>query len=110
MDEMRMLGRNIQIDIAKQGISEEQLAESLGYTSREMKRIYEGKHMLLQNDIKAIAKALGEDVEDLMEKRGNEEYAAAFDCMGHFSSEENEDFILDLMDIYVEVKEKVLKL
>lgn len=110
MDRSRMLGRNIQLDMAKKGIPEEVFASELGYTISELKKLLEGKMIIARKDLENIAKCLGESFEELTIVRRAEEYEAIFDCMGSFSDEENEDRILNLIDMYIELKERACQL
>ncbi|MDE7224196.1 MAG: helix-turn-helix domain-containing protein [Acetatifactor sp.] len=110
MDRSRMLGRNIQLDMEKKGISEDVFAVELGYTISELKKLLEGKMIIAKTDLENIAKCLGETFEELTSMRDTEDYEAIFDCMGSFSDEENEDRILNLIDMYIELKERACQL
>lgn len=110
MDRSRMLGRNIQLDMEKKAICEKDFAQKLGYSLSELKKLLEGKMLLAKKDLENIALQLGESYDDLVTERSKEEYEAIFDCMGYFSDEENEDRILDLIDMYIELKEKACEL
>jgi len=105
-----MLGRNIQLDMEKKAICEKDFAQKLGYSLSELKKLLEGKLLLAKNDLENIALQLGESYDELVRERSKEEYEAIFDCMGYFSDEENEDKILDLIDMYIELKEKACEL
>ena len=65
---------------------------------------------MLTKRLENIALQLGESYDDLVTERSKEEYEAIFDCKGYFSDEENEDRILDLIDMYIELKEKACEL
>ena len=110
MDRSRMLGRNIQLDMEKKGISETDFASKLGYSLSELKKLFEGKMLIARHDLKNIAHCLNETYEELVRVRSKEEYEAIFDCMGSFSDEENEDKILNLIDMYIELKERACQL
>lgn len=110
MDRMRMLGRNISMDMERNHISEDAFAERLGYSVRELRKLLEGKLMIVKSEVERIAECLGETYEALTKERGKEEYQQMFDCMGSFSDEENEDFILDTIDMYIEIKERANEL
>lgn len=110
MDRSRMLGRNIQLDMEKKGIPEDVFASKLGYTISELKKMLEGKMIIAKSDLENIAKCLGETYAELICARDTEEYEAIFDCMGSFSDEENEDKILNLIDMYIELKERACQL
>ena len=43
MDRVRMLGRNIQLDMEKMGIGEDEFAQKLEYSLSELKKLFEGK-------------------------------------------------------------------
>lgn len=66
--------------------------------------------IIARKDLENIAKCLGESFEELTIVRRAEEYEAIFDCMGSFSDEENEDRILNLIDMYIELKERACQL
>ena len=110
MDRSRMLGRNIQLDMEKHDISEAEFASNLGFSIAELKKILEGKMLLAKKDVENIAQHLQETYDELVRERTREEYESIFDCMGSFSNEENEDKILNLIDMYIELKEKACQL
>lgn len=110
MDRSRMLGRNIQLDMEKKSISEKDFASTLGYSLDELRKIFEGKMIIARNDLEKIARCLSESYEELISVRTKDEYEAVFDCMGSFSDEENEDKMLDFIDMYIELKERVCEL
>lgn len=110
MDRSRMLGRNIQLDMEKLGIPETEFAAKLGYSLSELRKLFEGKLLIARTDLTKIAAQLNESYEELTRIRSKDEYEAIFDCMGCFSDDENEDKILDLIDMYVELKERACQL
>ena len=110
MDRSRMLGRNIQLDMETKGISEVDFASKMGYSIPELKKLLEGKMLVAKQDLERIANCLEETYEDLVRMRTKEEYEAIFDCMGSFSDEENEDKVLNLIDMYIELKERACQL
>lgn len=110
MDRSRMLGRNIQLDMEKNDISEVEFASNLGFSIAELKKILEGKMLLAKSDLENIAQYLRETYDELVRERTKEEYESIFDCMGSFSNEESEDKILNLIDMYIELKEKAYQL
>ena len=110
MDRSRMLGRNIQLDMEKLGIPEMEFASKLGYSLSELRKLLEGKMLIARSDLERIAMQLNESYEELTRVRTKDEYEAIFDCMGSFSDDENEDKILDLIDMYIELKEKACQL
>lgn len=110
MDRSRMLGRNIQLDMEKLGIPEMEFASRLGYSLSELRRLFEGKVLMARHDLEKIAMQLNETYEELIRVRTKDEYEAIFDCMGCFSDDENEDRILDLIDTYIELKERAYQL
>lgn len=110
MDRSRMLGRNIQLDMEKLGIPEMEFASKLGYSLSELRKIFEGKMLMARHDLEKIAMQLNESYEKLIQIRSKDEYESIFDCMGCFSDDENEDKILDLIDTYIELKERACQL
>ena len=110
MDRVRMLGRNIQLDMEKMGIGEDEFAQKLEYSLFELKKLFEGKLLVAKKDLDKIAEALNESYDELIRERNREDYNAVFDCMGTFSDEQNEDRILDLIDMYIELKEKAYQI
>ncbi len=110
MDNARMLGRNIQLDMIKKGIDEKDFANQLEFSLSEVKKLLEGKLLIVKKDLEKIACALNETYDELIRKRSKEEYQLVFDCIGSFSDDENEDRILDMIDMYIEIKEKSCKL
>ena len=106
MDYTRMVGRNIQLIMKEKNIEKNEMANRLHYSYAEICRLLEGKLLLLPQQMKEIANLLGVQTLDLKRERSREEYGAFSDCMGFFSDETKEDDILDIIDMYIDVKEK----
>ena len=100
----RNLGVNIFVLMQNSGISREDLAEKLNYTYRDMCRILEGKLMLPPVEIEKIAKFFGKTKKELLNYKADK-LVPELQYMEEFSSIDNLNKILDMLDNYVELKE-----
>lgn len=102
MNRLRDIGNNIRWQLNVKNISRERFCKKLNYSEIELDKLLEGRLAVFSSDINDIASFFSTDKEDLVEyypQRDN------LHCMGNFSSKENKDKILDLFDMYCNLKE-----
>lgn len=101
----RVLGHNIESKINSTCGSINDFASKVNFSVRDLHKICEGRLSLAPRDLYAISNALNIDVSDIIEQdKFQDKYV---DCMGKFKNSDNQDKILDLIDMYIDLKESV---
>ena len=100
----RKLGINVFELMQKAGISLENFAEQMEYSTKDVWNVIEGKKLLPPVELERIAKCLGTTKSELVNYQTNGRLPE-LQYMKEFSNPENLDKILDLMDEYVECRE-----
>ena len=100
----RMLGDNINDLMQKAEIRPEVVAKQLNCNLNDVWNILEGKVVVIPDVLNKIAECLGVSEEDLV-KTDIDGYLSRVECLENFSNPDNYDFILDLIDEYVELVE-----
>ena len=90
----RVFGNNVKLFISDKNLSEQTVAEHLGYSKYDLWKIMDGRLFL---------------DEDLYMPRSEEKYHAAgcIECRGEFSHADTKAYILDLLDVYCDVQELI---
>ena len=106
-EKIRLFGNNLQVFLKKKNIPPEHLAEQLGYSVQEMRRIIDARLFLTMEEREDIANALGITIDDLYQVQDDKTYelAGCLECRGEFSRPEHKKKILDLFDVYCDVQE-----
>ena len=102
----RKLGVNIYTLMRKNNISPENFAGHCGYTLKDTWNIIEGKIMLPPFELEKISNFLG-TTRDCLLNQETDVLVPELQYMKEFSNPDNLDYILDLMDEYVELIESV---
>ena len=99
----RVFGNNVKLFISDKNLSEQTVAEHLGYSKYDLWKIMDGRLFLDEDEKRDIAEELQTTVEDLYMPRSEEKYHAAgcIECRGEFSHADTKAYILDLLDVYV---------
>ncbi|MCM1430719.1 MAG: helix-turn-helix transcriptional regulator [Muribaculaceae bacterium] len=107
----RIFGNNIQVFLKDKGIQPEYLAEQLGYSVQEVRRIMDARLFLTMKERQDIADALGVTIEELYQVRDDKTYemVGCLECRGEFSRPEHKKEILDLFDIYCDIQELLVE-
>lgn len=106
-EKSRIFGNNLQVFLKEKDIQPEHLAERLGYSVQEVRRMMDARLFLTMEEREDIADALGVTIDDLYQVHDDKTYemAGCLECRGEFSQPENKKKILDLFDIYCDVQE-----
>lgn len=106
-EKSRIFGNNIQVFLKMKGIQPESLAEQLGYSIQEMRRIMDARLFLTTEEKEKIAHALGVEPDALYKVQDDKTYESVgcLECRGEFSLPEHKKKILDLFDTYCDVQE-----
>lgn len=102
----RRLGANIRTRMLDTNISREDFAKKLGYSTRDVWNIMEGKVIVPPFELDKIAKFLG-TTRSVLFNCEPDSLVSDLQYMKKFSDPDNLDRILDLMDEYVELREVV---
>ncbi len=110
MERARLVGNNIRLLINKMQLTAEQFANDLGYSPAEAHKLFEGRLFVDSKDLQDIAAYLHVDAEELTAAQKAEEYVGNgfVHYMGRFKNPDNEDKILDIFDMFCDIKESVL--
>lgn len=109
MQEARKLGSYIDYLAKREGLTASDLSGILHCGEDQVFRLLKGRAVASFSQISSLASALNCTVVDLM--KGDEESynATVVHCMNGFRSANNREFILDLIDDYVDVVDAVSK-
>ena len=107
----RIIGNNCKLHLNKRSISKETLAEALGYSSDDVERLCDGRLFTTEQDVSDIAEYFGITEQELLTNQGADAYVGEgfLHCMGKFKKPENEEKILDIFDMYCDIKEVLNK-
>lgn len=106
MRNVRVTGAAIERAVVKRGV-QRQLREALGLTEQEEKRLYLGMLLLPYRDVCKVAELCQVPVELLVEPDPKEHEAHMTQQYGAFTDPENREFILDLIEDYITIKNSV---
>ena len=102
----RKLGVNIRTCMLEANISLDNFAEHLGYSIKDVWNIIEGTVIIPPVVLEKIASFLGTTKSELI-NRESDSLVPDLQYMKEFSNLDNLNRILDLMDEYVELRERV---
>ncbi len=107
MRQERTIGNNCRLLLQKSGVSEEVFARELGYSNLDVKKLLDGRIFTTDRDIQDIANYFHVSANDILIDQGNEKYEGSgfMHCMGNFTDDANKDKILDIFDMYCDLKE-----
>lgn len=103
----RIFGNNLQVFLKEKGIQPESLAEKLGYSQQEIRRIMDARLFLTTEERQEIADAINVTLDDFYQIQDDKTYerAGCLECRGEFSKPEHKKEILDLFDTYCDIQE-----
>lgn len=102
----RQIGTNIAALMQDHGISNEEMAEHLGYSLRDIGRIIDGRVLISPSETRQIAGFLHVDKNALL-KSNEAFYRSQIQSVEGSINIEGLDRILDLLDDYIELKESL---
>lgn len=87
------------------------MADRLGYSEQELRRILAARLFLTMEEKEQIAAELGVTVEALYEVQEDQIYvnAGCYECRGGFSEPSNKKIIFDLFDTYCDIREVLIE-
>ena len=105
MNNSRIIGNNINLELKKQSIGMSDFANKLGFSLSDGYRLIEGRLFLPPTQLSKIADILGITKEQVIENKGMMEYNSLVHNFRDFKSEDNQELVLDLIDMYADLAE-----
>lgn len=107
MDKARVLGDNIRLLLAQSDNRKEAFAENLGYSPLDVEKLCDARLFTTEEDVKDIAEFFAIELEQLYIRQDESVYKGEgfLHCMGQFKRPENREKILDIFDMYCDMKE-----
>lgn len=106
MESARVLGNNITLLLTQRGITKESFANALGYSLFDVQKLCDARLFADEEDIEEIANYFKISKDVLFFDNGEKYSGEGFmDCMGKFKKPENREKILDIFDMYCDMKE-----
>ena len=111
MRQERTIGNNCRLLLNKRAVTEETFARTLGYSTLDVKRLMDGRLLTTDEDIQEIAKFFDVKAEYILTDHGKDVYSGPgfMHCMDEFTDGANEDKVLDIFDMYCDLKEMLSK-
>lgn len=101
-NDLRRIGQNIEQFANNVYHSIEEFANAINLSVNDTHRLFEGRLVLTPLKLKEISRVLSVSLSELLNTEG--EYSFV-DCMGSFSNKANEDFIINIIDDYIDLIE-----
>lgn len=103
----RIIGNNCRLQLIQNNVSADTFADALGYSLSDVEKLCDGRLFVTEKDVADIADYFGISEDDLYRDYGQAQYTGEsfMHCMGQFKREENKDLILDIFDMYCDLKE-----
>jgi plasmid maintenance system antidote protein VapI len=108
MNNSRMIGNNISLELKEKAWDVSTFAQKIGCSQEETYKLIEGRLFLPPALIKTIADALGITMEALMKDRGTLEYNSLIHNFRDFRNSANQELVLDLIDMYADLEEALI--
>ncbi|MGD9678706.1 MAG: helix-turn-helix domain-containing protein [Vulcanibacillus sp.] len=111
MESARVIGNNILLLLNERNITKEAFADASGYSLSDVQKLCDARLFMTNEDVKDIAKYFNVTDEYLRTDLGLCAYKGEdfLHCMGRFKRPENKDKILDIFDMYCDLKEALYK-
>ena len=105
----RVFGENVYRLMVKKGINSSMLATTLGYKEDEVRKIFDARLFLDDDERENIAKALDTTIDKLYNDAELETEGNYIEYRGSFTSEDNKNLILDMFDAYCDIQEILIE-
>lgn len=111
MDALRVIGNNCKMQFIANKIDKVTFAQKLGYDLFDVEKLCDGRLFVTDEDLSDIANEFRITVDELCENQGYNTYVdhGCIHCMGRFANEEDQDAILDIFDMYCNLREVLNK-
>lgn len=107
MEKARVLGDNIKLLLAQRGVEKDTFARALGYSLLDVEKLCDARLFTTEDDVRDIADYFKVMPETLYVRQDEGMYVGDvfLHCMGQFKDLKNRERILDIFDMYCDVKE-----
>ena len=105
MNYSRIIGFNIRLELKVKSINPIEFGKNIGFSESDIHRLIEGRLFFSPLQLKKIAKVLDISMDRLLVKRTPEEYNLLNPSFSEFVDDANLEFILDIIDTYVDLAE-----
>jgi plasmid maintenance system antidote protein VapI len=105
----RIFGENVYRLMVKKGLNSNLLATALGYEADEVRKIFDARTFLDDEERKNIARVLDTTVENLYNNEELEAEGNYIEYRGSFTSQDNKKLILDMFDAYCDIQEILIE-
>lgn len=105
MQSTRMMGCFAKQLADEKNFTTEQLAENINCTTQQLEAFFTGRFLFPFSKVKTLSDILGVSVSKLIDGDGQMYNSYVVHCMGEFDDPEEREFILDLIDDYLDIKE-----
>lgn len=105
----RTFGENIYRLMVQNGFNPDTLAATLGYKTEEVRKFFDARLFLDDDERKNIANALHTTVEKLYEEVDPHAEGNYIEYRGDFTDKNNKNMILDLFDAYCDIQEILIE-
>lgn len=109
MNNARVIGNNIALELKKKSIDISFLAERIGFSLSDIHKLLEGRLLLPPFQLKKLAQVLNTTKEELMRVKEQGEYNDLIYNFRNFKNVENQELVLDLIDMYADLEEALEK-
>ncbi len=107
MLQARVMGNYVQQKAASVGLSMGDLCKTLDTSEQKVKAFLKGRAFLSFNQLSLLAEKLDVSVSDIMSGDPAQYDATVVHCMNDFDKREHREFILDLIDDYMDILDSV---
>ncbi len=108
MASLRDLGYKIMSAIRDNENLKTELCSKLNFSTIDLNRLLFGRLSVTPVQLTTIATTLSVPFEELINYKNNDSYKDIVHCMSSFSSQENCNEVLDIIDSYIDLKESIL--
>lgn len=105
MANLRNLGYKVRMLLKDNYTKKNELCEKLNFSEIDLDRLLYGRLALTPAQIKTVANVFSVEPESIVSYKNADSYKDMLHCMSSFSSQENCDEILDIIDSYIDIKE-----
>ncbi len=107
MKNARVIGNYVQHLAKKNDISVSELSKNLNCEENQIKLFFKGRAIASYQQLQKLSELFNVPIKNLMQ--GDEQIynQSVVHCMNEFSDNENREFILDIIDDYMDIKDSL---
>ena len=110
MQAVRVFGNNCKLQLKNRDIKEQDFAKALGYSTSDVRKLLDGRLLITEADEEEVARFFSVSADELYVDNSDQYAGKEFlHCMTGFGSKEDENTILDIFDMYCDLKEALAK-